>query len=120
MRITVPLLLGLVVGGALISGCSGAAVDEACDVAGVRAEAEHMVGESLLTVQSVDGLRCSGDWAVVQLTVAGDGQDPAAATFIFERADAGWIMKTPEIVCSAQPGVASVPEALTDVACREG
>ncbi len=117
MRITGALLLGPLGVALLSSGCSAPGVDAACDVAGVRAEIDHMLGESLLSVQSLDSLECSGDWAVARATVTGDGQEARTETFIFHSVEAGWIMKTPEVVCGGEPGAATIPDALADVAC---
>jgi hypothetical protein len=104
----------------LITGCSGDSVDSACDVQGVTSDVEHMVEESSMSLDSVDTLACSGDWAVAQLTVSGDGTEPEQVTFIFQNAGNGWILKAPEIVCLENGEVESIPEDLADLACATG
>ena len=112
------LAVAFISGIPVMAACSGPTVNASCDVEGVTAEVEHMVGESELAVKSLDALDCSGDWAVAQVTVTGKAEDKA--TFIFRRSEAGWIMKSPETACGADSSLEPIPSALTDVACPIG
>ncbi len=103
----------------VVSGCSGPQVDASCDVEGVTHDVEHMVEEAGLTSDSVDALQCSGDWAVAEVTVSGPTTEPSAEVFVFQRSEFGWILKAPELVCGADPGLESVPDDLRDSACPE-
>jgi hypothetical protein len=100
----------------LAVGCSSS-VDTACDVEGISHEIEHMVGESSLQLTSLDALKCSGAWAVATATVSGGGQADETSTFLFEKTDAGWFLKSPEIACGGDPGMETVAEALRQDAC---
>jgi hypothetical protein len=102
---------------ATVVGCSGSSLDSSCDVEGIQHEVEHMVGESNLTVRSLDSLRCAQEWAIARATVTGDGQADQTSTFLFQRTDSGWFLKSPEISCGADPGQPTVPEELKAEAC---
>ena len=112
-----PLAATLVIAAGLMVGCSGSAVDASCDVEGVTHDVEHMVEEANLTADSIDGLQCSGDWAVAQVTVSGGEGEPAAEVFVFQQTEFGWILKAPEVACDTAPGLESIPDGLRDVAC---
>jgi hypothetical protein len=103
----------------VVSGCGGPAVDASCDVEGVTHDVEHMVEEAGLVADSVDALRCSGDWSVAEVTVSGPGADPVEETFIFLRTEAGWVLKAPELACDDAAGLETLPADLRDGACPE-
>jgi hypothetical protein len=100
----------------LAAGCNSS-VDAACDVEGISHEIEHMVGESSLQLASLDALKCSGAWAVAKATVSGGGQGDETSTFLFEKTESGWFLKSPEIACGGDPGMETVAEALRQDAC---
>lgn len=105
---------------ALLTACSGSSVDATCDVEGVTDEVGHMVQESSMTMDSLDDLQCSGDWAFARTTVSGGADGSTSATFLFERTEAGWILKAPELVCGNDAEVATIPADLVDAACASG
>jgi hypothetical protein len=106
-----------IAGTASLTGCSGTAIDSSCDVEAITDEVEHMVGESHLSLTSLDSLACSGSWALARATVSGDGQSAQPSTFLFEKSDSGWFLRSPEIACGGDPGLPSVPEDLRGDAC---
>jgi hypothetical protein len=110
-------LLAAAAAAALASGCSGPAVDSSCDVAGLTAEVEHMVGESRLSLEAIDSLQCSGDWALAEATVSGDPADAGPTRFLLQRTEVGWVLKAPETVCGTQPAI--LPDALAGAACAD-
>jgi hypothetical protein len=101
----------------LVAGCSGSSIDSSCDVDGITQEIEHMVGESQLELTSLDSLRCSGSWAWARASVSGSGMASEESGFLFAQTEAGWSLKSPEIACGADPGLATVPEELKADAC---
>lgn len=105
---------------ALGTGCSaGPAVDASCDVDGVTKDVEHMLEEANLTADAIDGLQCSGDWAVAQVTVGGSDADPPQQTFVFQSTEFGWILKAPELACDTAAGLETIPDDLRDAACPQ-
>lgn len=121
MRPAVPILLGLLLVGTVTAACStGPSVDAACDVDGVTEEVEHMVGEASMTLESIQTLQCSGEWAVAQVTVRGAVSEPEPAMFVFQGSDACWILKAPELVCGGGADAATIPADLAEVACPTG
>ena len=114
-----PLALALVV--LPVAGCGGPSVDSACDVAGITDSVEHMVGEAGMTVDTVEELRCSGDWSVVRVSVSEEGADTTTEErFIFASTPLGWVLKAPEIVCGADAAGGTLPSELTELGCAEG
>jgi len=114
-----PLAAALVTVAGLMAGCSGSSVDASCDVEGVTHDVEHMVEEANLTADSIDRLQCSGDWAVAEVTVSGPDSDPVSESFVFQRSDAGWILKAPEVACDTAAGLESIPDDLRAGTCSE-
>lgn len=105
---------GAVVALSALSGCADSAVDSACEVDALTAEAEHIVGEAQLTVSSVDAIACTGPWAVVDVTVA--GTDDSTETFVFRKVGESWVLKAPEVACVE--GGDRIPEPLAGEVCR--
>lgn len=74
-----------------------------------------MVEESDLAVQSVDAVRCSGPWSVVDVTVA--GAEPSEERFVFLKVGESWVLKAPETACEAGE---AIPEDLAAEICPAG
>lgn len=104
---------GLLVALPALTGCGGSSVDSACEVDALTHEVEHMVGESQLTVASVDSVQCYGDWSVVGVTVSGDAA--STETFVFRKVADSWVLKAPEVACEG--GAEAIPEALAGDVC---
>ena len=100
----------------LMTGCSGKSVDSACDVQGITDEVAHMVEESALSLDSLDSLACSGDWAVAEVSIGGGGTGSERNTFILHNAGSGWILKAPEIACIGDIRN-TIPDDLVELAC---
>ena len=116
MRLSIPVMaLGLV--GASLAGCSGGGVDASCPVDDLTHEVEHIVEEALLTVDSVDELRCAGDWAVITVTLSGDSETARTDTLLFRSANDMWVLKTPELVCDPAAGDEAITGELADEVC---
>jgi hypothetical protein len=77
-----------------------------------------MVGESHLELRSLDYLKCSGAWAFARATVSGDGQPEQTSSFLFEKTESGWFLKSPEIACGNDPGLQTVADELKADACE--
>jgi hypothetical protein len=108
--------LGIVA--AMTSGCGGSSVDSACDVAGVTDEVGHILEESLLSLQEVNELACSGDWIAARITESGDGAAATPSLFIFQATEVGLILKAPETVCGSASEPRLIPEELVGIACE--
>lgn len=74
-----------------------------------------MVEESDLMVESVDAVRCSGAWSVVDVTVA--GAESSTETFVFLKVGESWVLKAPETACG---GGEAIPEDLAAEICPTG
>ncbi len=118
-------LAGVAVAALLVSGCSGssAPVDASCDSDTLRSTFEMILHDSDMTLESVDAVECSGEWAVVHATLTGEGASGMSEPAIFERVGADWVLKSPEGVCGtfvpgdARPMDAVVPESLWESGC---
>ena len=119
MRHLIPVaVLGL--GSLSLVGCSSGGVDASCAVDDVTHEVEHIVEEAFLTVDSVDELRCSGDWAVISVTLSGEGDGPRSETLLFRLANDMWILKSAELVCDPAAGDEAITGDLADEVCNGG
>jgi hypothetical protein len=118
-RGTVALTAAAVTFASVVTGCAGPSVDASCDVEGVTHDVEHMVEEAGLVADSIDELRCSGDWSVTTVTVSGPTSEPVEERFIFLRTDAGWVLKAPEVACDDSAGLETLPADLRAGACPE-
>lgn len=96
-----------------LAACGGSSIDSTCEVDSLTHEVEHMVGESDLTVASVDSVRCDSDWAVVGVTVSGDAG--STETFVFRKVADSWVLKAPEVACEG--GSEAIPESLAEGVC---
>ena len=117
VRVLLMVAGGVLTGGAL-TACGGPSVDTACPVSDLTHEVEHIVEESLLSVDSVDELRCAGEWAVVTATITGDGVEATSDTFVFRKPADVWVLKSPELVCDPAAGDEAITGDLAAQVCE--
>lgn len=120
MRSSVGLVAPLALVGMSLTGCGGSAVDASCPVDELTHEVEHMVAESYLTVDSVDELKCSGDWATVTATLSGDAAGARSDTLLFRKGGGIWVLKSPELVCDPAADEEAITGDLAADVCGTG
>jgi len=119
------VLAGVALATLVLSGCSGSStpVDASCDSDTLRSTFEMILHDSETTIVSVDSVECSGEWAVLNVTLTGDGASGTSEPSLFQRVGADWVLKAPESVCGTfvpgdgRPNDSAVPEAIWEAGC---
>jgi hypothetical protein len=119
------VLAGVAVAAFVLSGCSGSStpVDASCDSDTLRSTFEIILHDSETTIVSIDSVECSGEWAVLNATLTGDGASGESEPSLFQRVGADWVLKAPESVCGTfapgdgRPNDSAVPEAIWESGC---
>lgn len=123
------IALSVLVGGLGLTACSGGSApsaNSACSAEQIEPTITMIMHESDQHVDSIDSVRCSGDFAFVRATVSGGGSDGIGEQYIFESNGTEWVLKSPELVCGtfspgeSRPGDAAIPADLWDEACTTG
>jgi hypothetical protein len=79
----------------------------------------------MMTVDSLGGVECADDWAVVEATVSGEEGPSIEEQYVFAARDGAWILKSPEGACGTvmedgiRPADAAIPESLWEFACAD-
>jgi outer membrane murein-binding lipoprotein Lpp len=94
-------LAGVAVSALMLAGCSGTSAqpDASCDSDTLRSTFEMILHDSETTLASIDSVECSGEWAVMFVTLTGDGSRGVSEPSLFQRVGADWVLKAPESVC---------------------
>ena len=118
-------LAGVAVAALMLAGCSGTSTqpDASCDSDTLRSTFEMILHDSETTLTSIDSVECSGEWAVMFVTLTGDGASGVSEPSLFQRVGADWVLKAPESVCGtfspgdSRPNDSAVPEAIWEAGC---
>lgn len=108
-------------GGSGAGGAQGAPCDEATLTGSLGAA----LSESMMTVDSVGGVECADDWAVVQATVSGEEGPSIEEQYFFAARDGAWLLKSPEGACGTvledgvRPADAAIPASLWEIGCAD-
>lgn len=118
------MLLASLTGCATASGAGGLQ-SAPCEEATLTGSLGAALSESMMTVDSVSGVECADDWAVVDATVSGEEGPSIEERYVFAARDGVWILKSPEAVCGTvvedgvRPADAAVPVSLWEIACAD-
>jgi hypothetical protein len=106
----------------LPEGAEGAQPGSGCEEGAFSQTLDHIFSESDTTLEGIESFECTGDWALVTLTLA-PGSEGVDNRVIFKRDADAWILKAPETVCGtvepggSRPADAEIIEELWAKAC---